>query len=104
MVDVDETEEVDDMDDDELFLCKLFRGMSMRLRSSGFMIWPPWPPFMPLTPQAGLLCWVKVGGFATAVMGETGTVPGLRYYRLGQRWAKIGNREMGEIGRWETVE
>ena len=55
-----------DVTDDELFRCRLFRGMNMRFSSSGFIWWPP------LTPHAGRLCWVKVGGLATAVMRGSG--------------------------------
>lgn len=76
-VEEEETEEVDDeMEDDELFLCRPFRGMRTRLRSSGFIIWPAWPPLIPFMPQFGRLCWVKVGGLATAVMREAGAGAG----------------------------
>lgn len=70
-VEVEEMDEVDEeMEEDELFLCRLFRGMRTRLSSSGFIIWPAWPPLIPFMPQFGRLCWVKVGGLATAVMRE----------------------------------
>jgi len=70
IVDVDAAEEVEEMDDEELFLCMLFLGMSIRLRLSVLTICPLWLPFTPFIPQVGLLCWVKVGGLATAVMRE----------------------------------
>jgi hypothetical protein len=70
MVDVDAAEEVEEMEDEELFLCRLFLGMSIRLRLSVLTICPLWLPFTPFIPQVGLLCWAKVGGLATAVMRE----------------------------------
>lgn len=36
-VDVEDTDDVDEMEDDELFLCKFFRGINIRFNSSGFM-------------------------------------------------------------------
>lgn len=76
-VEAEEREEVEDeMEDDELFLCRLFRGMRTRLSSSGFIIWPAWLPLIPFMPQVGRLCWVKVGGLATAVMREVGAGSG----------------------------
>lgn len=39
-VEVEDVDELEAIDDDELFLCRLFRGMRIRLSSSEFMIWP----------------------------------------------------------------
>lgn len=67
-VDVEEADDVEEMEEDELFRCRLFRGMNIRLRSSGFIGLRLCPPWAPLTPHAVRLCCVKVGGLATAVM------------------------------------
>jgi hypothetical protein len=63
---VDELDEVDETEDEELDRWRPFR-LNMVLRSSviGEIVWPPLPP------HADLLSG-KVGGFATAVMGEDG--------------------------------
>lgn len=87
-MEVEDVDEVDAIEDDELFLCRLFRGMSTRLSSSGFIIWPAWPPFIPFMPQFGLLCWVNVGGLATAVMRESGAGAGDDRGKKGERVRK----------------
>lgn len=64
-VDEEETEDVDEMDEEELLRGIVFRGISTPLTSSGFMELRDWPP---LSPHADRLMFAKLGGLATAVM------------------------------------
>lgn len=63
--DVEETEDVDAMEEDELFRGMVLRGMRTPLPSSEFMELRDWPP---LTPHADRLIFAKLGGLATAVI------------------------------------
>lgn len=64
-VDEEETDEVDEMEEEELFRGMVFRGISTPLTSSEFIELRDWPP---LSPHAGRLMFAKLGGLATAVM------------------------------------
>jgi hypothetical protein len=63
---VEDVDEFEDMDEDELARCALFRGMNIRATSSAFIAFRP--PWLRLALHADrLVCW-KLGGFATAVI------------------------------------
>lgn len=64
-VDEDETDDVEEMEEEELFRGIVFRGISTPLTSSEFIELRDWPP---LSPHAGRLMLAKLGGLATAVM------------------------------------
>lgn len=64
-VDEDETDDVEEMEEEELFRGMVFRGISTPLTSSEFMELRDWPP---LSPHADRLMFAKLGGLATAVM------------------------------------
>lgn len=64
-VEVDETEDVDEMEEDELLRGMVLRGMRTPLTSSEFMEFRDWPP---LSPHPGRLMLAKLGGLATAVI------------------------------------
>ena len=73
--DVDDTvvledeEVVDDIDDEELVRCGPLRDMNIRVRSSALIEFcPPWAPLPVFHPSRGRGS--KVGGDATAVIGE----------------------------------
>lgn len=63
-----EVDELDPMEEDELDLCRVFRGINMRETSSGFIEdKPPCPPSPDsYHPKRGPVC--TLGGDATAVM------------------------------------
>lgn len=64
-VDVEDTDELDEMEEDELVRGMVFRGIKTPLTSSEFMEFKDWPP---LSPHADRLMFAKLGGLATAVM------------------------------------
>lgn len=64
-VDVEDTEELDEMEEEELDREMVFRGIKTPLTSSEFMEFKDWPP---LSPHADRLMFAKLGGLATAVM------------------------------------
>lgn len=63
-VEVDETEEIDEMEEEELFRGRVLRGIKTPLTSS-FIELRDCPP---LSPHADRLLLAKLGGLATAVM------------------------------------
>jgi hypothetical protein len=66
IVPVEDVEDIDEIEDEELVRCALFRGINIRATSSAFIeLSPPW---LTLAPHADrLFCW-KLGGLATAVI------------------------------------
>jgi hypothetical protein len=65
---VEDVEELEDIEEEELARCALFRGINIRATSLVFMgLSPPWPALEPHADR--LLCW-KLGGLATAVIGD----------------------------------
>lgn len=64
-VEVDETDEFDEMEEDELFRGMALRGIKTPRTSSEFMELRDWAP---LSPHADRLMFAKLGGLATAVM------------------------------------
>ena len=65
-VEVELTDDVDDIDEFELVRWIVFRGANTARFSSGFMALSDCPP---LIPHPGRLMLEKLGGFATAAMG-----------------------------------
>lgn len=64
-VEVDETDEFDEIEEDELFRGMVLRGIKTPRTSSEFMELRDWAP---LSPHADRLIFAKLGGLATAVM------------------------------------
>jgi hypothetical protein len=68
-VEVDEFDDVDDTDDEEFVRCRVFRCINMLIpltSSDGFVEFSDCPPLI----HPGRLRFAKLGGVATAVMGN----------------------------------
>lgn len=74
-VEVEDTDELEEMEEDELDREMVFRGIKTPLTSSEFMGFRDWPP---LSPHADRLMLAKLGGLATAVMRKDSRWSGKR--------------------------
>lgn len=86
----DDVDETDDTDDDELERGSVFRGMNMviPLTSSEFPVPSVCPPLI----HPDRLMFAKLGGFATAVMGEDAAGDGARQRAAGAGDEKTASR------------